>query len=929
MPMHASLSLLLIPSMLSLGSLVAAAPRGGDAAPGFQPDRRADAVRAFVQDKPGVRLYETTNPRQQIKRIYGRAFSNGDSVVASAENFKRSHAGILGVTPDQLTASRRFRDGRQTVPVMFDKATGQYKFTAVYYSQSLDGIPVFDSELVVLVRNQANFPAVLASTSIKDLGGFTLARQPIGEPHAAQVAPAAVAKLGADAIVGPAHYVIWAGTEDAPAQPRLAIQAIAEHGVSGDADHQKWLLVVDATTGRTLHEVSGIYHGSASGTVEGLATQGVAADVCGPEPITPLPHLRISLGEDVAYTDASGAFTVPVTGVEPQDLTLMLWGKYFRVFNQGAADALLTAPVGDGAAGVNFLFNPDNNEEFERAEVNGYVQANAVRDYVLSIMPDYPGVAEHLEMPVNVNIDATCNASYDGTAINFRRAGGCPNTAFSTVVYHEYGHHLVEKGDSGQGAYGEGMSDCIAVIMTDQPELGLGWEFDCDVPLRSAVNDRMYPCSGGIHFCGQVLSGSVWETRNELALTEPTQYRDMMSSLVLASIQVHTGTNVDPSITIDFLTLDDDDDEILNGTPHYDEIATGFGEHNMDAPALALLDFNFPDGQPEYMDPAGGDTVRIEVGGVTDTPVAGQASFFVDVGGGFAPGTLVPVAPNVYDAVFPASTCGNPVRYYFTAQADGGGSEANPVGAPATSHLATSAAAVNDPTFDDDFETDQSWVVTDSVGLTDGTWERGVPAGDGTRGDPTVDADGSGQCYLTHNGEGNTDVDGGTTTLTSPVMDATVGDEILLSYHRWYSNTEGADPENDVFVVEISSNGGSSWINLETVGPDGPEVDGGWFFRQYNLGDLLPLTSQFRIRFKASDLGDGSVVEAAVDGVSLIPVICEATVVGDLNGDGIVNGFDLALLLGAWGPCLGCPADLDGSGVVNGFDLAILLGEWG
>jgi DNA-binding beta-propeller fold protein YncE len=50
----------------------------------------------------------------------------------------------------------------------------------------------------------------------------------------------------------------------------------------------------------------------------------------------------------------------------------------------------------------------------------------------------------------------------------------------------------------------------------------------------------------------------------------------------------------------------------------------------------------------------------------------------------------------------------------------------------------------------------------------------------------------------------------------------------------------------------------------------------------------------------------------------------------DLNGDGHVNGLDLALLLGAWGACRGpCPADLNGDGLVNGLDLAQLLGAWG
>ena len=57
----------------------------------------------------------------------------------------------------------------------------------------------------------------------------------------------------------------------------------------------------------------------------------------------------------------------------------------------------------------------------------------------------------------------------------------------------------------------------------------------------------------------------------------------------------------------------------------------------------------------------------------------------------------------------------------------------------------------------------------------------------------------------------------------------------------------------------------------------------------------------------------------------------------DLNGDGVVNGFDLGILLASWsipptapgcGGTIPCAADLNGDGVVNGFDLGILLGSW-
>lgn len=59
----------------------------------------------------------------------------------------------------------------------------------------------------------------------------------------------------------------------------------------------------------------------------------------------------------------------------------------------------------------------------------------------------------------------------------------------------------------------------------------------------------------------------------------------------------------------------------------------------------------------------------------------------------------------------------------------------------------------------------------------------------------------------------------------------------------------------------------------------------------------------------------------------------------DLNCDGVVDGTDLAMLLGAWGdcpppdpksggPCGACPADITGDCQVNGADLATLLGDW-
>jgi hypothetical protein len=65
------------------------------------------------------------------------------------------------------------------------------------------------------------------------------------------------------------------------------------------------------------------------------------------------------------------------------------------------------------------------------------------------------------------------------------------------------------------------------------------------------------------------------------------------------------------------------------------------------------------------------------------------------------------------------------------------------------------------------------------------------------------------------------------------------------------------------------------------------------------------------------------VVEAGVDEISVFDLVCG--VEGDLDGDGVVGGGDLAVLLLDYGACAGCPSDLDGNAMVDGGDIAYLL----
>ena len=304
---------------------------------------------------------------------------------------------------------------------------------------------------------------------------------------------------------------------------------------------------------------------------------------------------------------------------------------------------------------------------------------------------------------------------------------------------------------------------------------------------------------------------------------------------------------------------------------------------------LNPIEFDFPNGLPEIVEPDGGTTIDVAVSSALGEPDFSTGVLHVDRGNGWEEFPMQQVNPVPYRGTFPATTCGEEFAYFVSAKDTENNLVTYPSTAPTVTCKVISGDEVSNP-FTDDFESDLGW--TTDGDAAEGQWQRGVPVGDGTRGDPTQDADGSGSCFLTGNAAGNSDVDGGVTTLISPAMDAVVdgnGVASLISYYRWYSNDVGNAPADDIFVVDISNDDGETWVNLETVGPGGNEVSGGWVFKSFDINDFIVPTNQMRLRFSVSDLGEGSVVEAAVDGVKIDVVICNAatTTLGDANGDGV------------------------------------------
>ncbi len=291
--------------------------------------------------------------------------------------------------------------------------------------------------------------------------------------------------------------------------------------------------------------------------------------------------------------------------------------------------------------------------------------------------------------------------------------------------------------------------------------------------------------------------------------------------------------------------------------------------------ALRVAILNVPDNVP----PGQGVNIDASVEELGDT-FSGDISLYYRFGGSgnFTRTGMAPSGGN-YRGTIPGGSCGQSVQLYVTATSDGGIEVSDPLDAPGSTY---SYSVVNETiAFEDNFQTDKLWTVQNE-NLSDGAWQRGVPAGDGSRGDPTSDGDGSGMCYLTANRSGNSDVDGGPTHLISPTLDLSDGRDYSIGYDRWFTND---DRDVDRLTVAVSNNNGTSWTTVESLGHFG-----GWVSHSFRVADFVAPTATVKVRFSAVDNPNDSVTESGIDGFKV-----NAT---DCGGGGGIPCTDIVKLTG-------------------------------
>lgn len=255
---------------------------------------------------------------------------------------------------------------------------------------------------------------------------------------------------------------------------------------------------------------------------------------------------------------------------------------------------------------------------------------------------------------------------------------------------------------------------------------------------------------------------------------------------------------------------------------------------------------------------------------VTGTPVGSVDLNYRFDGGPFQVVGMSHQGGGVYEGDLPAADCSDAPEFYF--------STIESLLGPVQTDVFTAVVGNQSFLFADDFQSDLGWSVGDGDDdATTGVWERVDPNPTSAQPDSGIDVGTGPLCFVTGQGSpggsvGENDVDDGKTTLFSPVFDLS-GGNATISYYRWYSNNAGSTPNTDIFTVDVSN--GGAWENVETIGPAGAGTGGGWVYHEFEVDDFVTPNATVQVRFVASDEGDGSIVEAAIDEFDVFQLDCE------------------------------------------------------
>lgn len=504
-------------------------------------------------------------PGGDYQELSGRPRLQGTMEAAGAPG---SAAGALAASelPEGLTLLPG-----TSIQAMAGEPAGEKWF--VTYPLAYNGVPVSKYSDVMVIVDGAGNPLYLRK---RNLPASVDASRPAVRPGDAVAAARshAGAALGETVEASEPALEVWV-------EPSLAGRlawtlTLASPSLTDPKARRYWISA--AGEPRVLAWESEIYH-SHSGVVSGFFW---ATSSMRPTDKKGFQDLVVGRTTDhfpyyaETVTGVDGAFRYTDANADLAAVAGKLRGPYCSILDLGEGRVLQSKASGTPGSSIEVLFKPSGFVEFQTAQTSAFYWTNASWRLAQTILGPGPG-RPFMGLLTRVNIDEHCNAFYSrmDTSINFFRAGeDCPNTAYSDVVAHEYGHGIDDwHGGILDGSYSEGFGDVMAILLTRQACTGRDF-FGLDTCLRKATDTNLWPPmpGEGIHLRGKRYAQFVWELVKELkrTISEEEAYK-LAQRLVLAAAAGNP-SSIPDAVRISFLA-DDTDGNLANGTPHCRELA--------------------------------------------------------------------------------------------------------------------------------------------------------------------------------------------------------------------------------------------------------------------------------------------------------------------------------------------------------------------
>ncbi len=745
----------------------------------------------------------------------------------------------------------------------------------VRFRQVVDGVPVERGAANVLFDMSGRLLSVQA-TGMPKLAGFRTSPA----LDAARAAGRAIEWFAAETFV-PATYVeepvlvVDQYDMDGLRTPRLAWKVVVQHDGSEYQPVGKRAFV-DAGTGVVYRSEESVHQFDISGTVNSLASPGVLPDIASNPPTAhPMRFMRITSGATTTYSDANGNFTL--VGVNaPASVTFSVGtGTYANVVPSGGTSYSFTTTL-NSATGNTVLMNSPAAATVT-AQANCFRVIPLLRDFIKAVNP--ADTRADMQFRANTAVAGSCNAYYNGSSINFYNAGGgCSNTAYSTVIAHEHGHWMNDRYSTGNGSdgMGEGNADVWAMYMFDNPIVGQN--FSGSSFIRTGTNTRQYcgdangGCYGQVHTDGEVWMGAAWKIRNRLNASLGNTAGDLTANALFINwLNAYNQTAIHSIIETQWLTLDDDDGNINNGTPHYTDIDLGFRDQGFPGVALLAITVSGVTSLTDTTDHVGPYTVNATVVANQNPPVVSASLLYRIDGGSFTTLPMTNISGNLWRAQIPGSLTPAGIEYYVQATNSTAQTGRFPTSAP-NILLGFDVGLVHVLRFHnfDGPVGDEGWT-HGSIGDTSSSaddWQRESPAGKtGTGWADPASAFSTSVCWGTDMGNGTTSttVNGAYSPnahmyLRTPNTDCTGATNVRLRFKRWLS-VQGSGSDQARLLV----NGTQIYIN-----PTSNFNDGGWTTQEYFLGALANNNPSVQVEWRIRSNGTTNYGGWNIDDVELV-----------------------------------------------------------